>query len=79
MEGLDQHEDACGYEKDTGETDPVDTRKDIQEIEAPNPHNYSKCGIKIDQDKDGDILNCKTMVGQDGTEDMFEKVNADLN
>ena len=79
MEGLDEHEDTRGYEEDTGEAEPVETGKDIQEIEASNPHNNSECGIKIDYDRDGDILNCKTVVDQDWSEDMLEKVNTDLD
>ena len=48
MEGLDEHEDAGGDEKDTSEAESVKTGEDIQKIKPSNPHENTKCGIKIE-------------------------------
>ena len=79
MEGLNEHEDTGGDEKDTSETEPVETGEDIQEIKASNPHDNTKCGIKIEQNEGGDALKKHTLVCQDRSEVVFDEVNRNLD
>ena len=67
MEGLDDHENTGGNEKNTNEAVPVEAGEGIKEIEATNPHDNSKGTIKIQYNKGGDYFYRSTFINQDKT------------